>query len=403
MARHYSTMSCFRQMPNALLARYFHARGLFADLDFTTMKEGKPDTLFAAWQSLPDRERNAMDAELREIFAMSCEKGVIAILDEARQRFGVNSDEFAAFNEHLSALPGHCERAMVTFLDHQPLWKVATLFYHADTLPYWRKRRNLPHHPAAVDDASTGHLADLIRDYFHHTEGRGRHCVVEPYRRRDLDYFFAFPEDHAQRSIEWVDGRFDPRPHNPAFEIVYVYSREAGTLDLNYRGGRQAIGPLQRMFAQAILQIDTLPADPKDERVYDLDPLRARGFQFVRDVGSGIERVAVKTLRLSSRLRKGDRVTLEADVARDPEAVYDLLDTVGRSIPLHLYHVTQVELAVSVAMHADQPAKTVPIRIGYPNSCSLKYDDLGQRLRAMLDASGIELKALTDTPEPAEA
>jgi hypothetical protein len=51
MARHYSSNEFFRQMPNALLARYFQGRGLFDDLDFATMKEGKPDELFAAWLS----------------------------------------------------------------------------------------------------------------------------------------------------------------------------------------------------------------------------------------------------------------------------------------------------------------------------------------------------------------
>ena len=49
MARHYSTRDFFRQMPNALLARYFQARGLLGDLDFAAMKETQPDELFAAW------------------------------------------------------------------------------------------------------------------------------------------------------------------------------------------------------------------------------------------------------------------------------------------------------------------------------------------------------------------
>ena len=53
MARHYSTKDFFRQMPNALLARYFQARGLFGDLDFSAMKETQPDELFAAWLRLP--------------------------------------------------------------------------------------------------------------------------------------------------------------------------------------------------------------------------------------------------------------------------------------------------------------------------------------------------------------
>lgn len=49
MARHYSTRSFLRQIPNALLARYFTDRVLFCDLDFAAMKETKPDELFAAW------------------------------------------------------------------------------------------------------------------------------------------------------------------------------------------------------------------------------------------------------------------------------------------------------------------------------------------------------------------
>lgn len=392
MARHYSTKDFFRQMPNALLARYFQERGLFEDLDFAAMKEGKPDELFAAWLALPDAQRNEMDAELLDIFDLCCEKGFLAILDEATWQLRETPAQLTPLVEQLSALPNHFERAMITFLDHKDFWKGATRFYHADTLSYWRKRKNLPQVPAAVDDASIQQLADLIRNYFHHTEGRGKNCVVEPYRRGGLDYFFCYPEDHSQRSIEWVDGVFHPRPHNPAFEVVYVYSQQDGTLDLNYRGSRKAVEPLQGMFAQAILKLDDLPPDPKDERVYDLNPLRQKSFNFSYAVGSGIEQVAVKKLRLSSRVNKGERITLEADATQDPDAVYVLFDKLGKAFPSHLYDITQVELAASVVVDADKPAKTVTIRITHPNSCSLKYDELGLKLRDMLEASGIEPK-----------
>ena len=275
-------------------------------------------------------------------------------------------------------------------------WRGATRFYHADTLPYWRKRKNMSNRPAAVDKASLQQLAGLIRNYFHHAEGRGKNCVVEPFRRGELDYFFAYPEDYSQQSIEWVDGEFDRRPHNPAFEVIYVYSQKEGSLDLNFRGSYKAIEPLQGMFAQAILKLDGLPPDPKDERVYDLNPLLQKGFNFIYDAGSGIERVTVKKLRLSSRIKRGDRITLEADSSDNPDAVYDLLDQIRASLRLSMYNVTQVELAASVMTDADKPAKKVTIRITYPNSCSLRYDEIGLRLRTMLEASGIEPK------EPAE-
>ena len=390
MARHYSTKHFFRQMPNALLARYFEGRGLFADLDFAAMKEAKPDKLFAAWILLPDDQRNPMDAEFRDIFEMSCEKGVGAIIDEASWHLVETPADLNAFVEKLSAMQNHYERAMVTFLDHNQFWRGATLFYHAESLPYWRKRKNLPHKPAAVDEASIRQLEEMIRNYFHYTEGRGKNCVVEPFRRGELDYFFAYPEDYSQQSIEWVEGMFARRPHNPAFEVIYVYSEKEGSLDLNFRGSKKAVELLQGIFATAILKLDELPPDPTDERIYDLAPLLKRDFEFIYEPGGGIERVAVKKLRLSSRVKKGDRITLEADASGNPYAIYDLLNQVKKSIKLNMYNLTQVEMTASVVVDATKAAKRINFRITYPNSCSLKYDEIGLKLRDMLQASGIE-------------
>jgi hypothetical protein len=274
------------------------------------------------------------------------------------------------------------------------------LFCHADSLPYWRKRKGFPHQPASVHEDGRKALADGIRNYFHRTEGRGRNCVVETFRRGGLDYFFAYPEDYSQQSMEWVDNTFARRPHNPAFEVIYVYSEKDGTLDLNFRGVYKAIEPLQWMFATAILKLSELPPDHADERVYDLNPLLERTFQFVYDPASGIQSVAVKKLRLSSKLVKGDRITLEANAAARPQAIYDLMDQV--QLRLRTYNVTQVELAALVAMKPDEKPKTVAVRITHPNSCSLKYDDVDLRLRQMLVDSGIEPREPTESLELAE-
>ena len=95
-----------------------------------------------------------------------------------------------------------------------------------------------------------------------------------------------------------------------------------------------------------------------------------------------------------------------ADITNDADAIYNLLDRIGKATPLHLYNITQVEIVASVVVDPDKPAKIIPIRITYPNSCSLKYDELGMKLRDMLEASGIEPKEpeeVEKTPEPAEA
>ncbi|MFZ1084393.1 MAG: hypothetical protein WAN35_05475 [Terracidiphilus sp.] len=402
MGSHYSTRNFFRQMPNRLLARYFETHGVLVELDFAAMKETRIDELFAAWLELPEGQRKAMDADFKEIHALSCEKGWCAIRDEAEWQLRETPEVLTAFVEKMAGLDGHFERAMETFLDCPQFWKGATLFCHADTLPYWRKRKGFAHQRALVHEDGRRALAESISDYFHRTEGRGKNCVVEAFRRSDLDYFFAYPEDYSQQSIEWVDNTFARRPHNPAFEVIYVYSEKDGTLDVNCRAANKAVEPLQAMFSTAILGLPELPPDPDDERVYNLNPLRERGFQFVYDPASGIERVTVKKLRLSSRVKRGDRITLEADAAKQ-ENIYDLLDRVGRSVALQLFNVSQVELTALVATKSNEKPKSETVRITYPNSCSLKYDDVDLKLRAMLVDSGIEPREPTESMELAEA
>ena len=101
-----------------------------------------------------------------------------------------------------------------------------------------------------------------------------------------------------------MDGELGPRQHRPAFEVVFVYCRKEGSLDVNFPGPHRALEPLQEMFAAAILKLDRL-ARSGSERVYDLDPLLRRDFQFVCGRGSGIEAVAVRLLRLSVAGEKG--------------------------------------------------------------------------------------------------
>lgn len=401
--RQYSTKDFFRQMPKALLGRYFAKEAVLCELDFATMKEGQPSVLFEAWQGLPDDSRRRMEADFREIAELSDKAGFLAILDEAAFHLDAQPERLAALRETLAVLPDHQSRAMVTFLGHAELWKGALLFRRADVLAYWRKRKNLPRKAAAVDEASLELLAEKIKAHFRATDGRGRNCVVEPYRRGERDYYFAYPEDHSQRGIEWVDGRFDARPHNPAFEIVFVYSQAEGTLDLNARGVGRSAEALQTMFAQAILKLDRLPPELKDDSVYDLGPLVRRDFAFARDAGSGIGTVVLKRVRLSSRVRRGDRLIIEADPTGNRQAVHELLEQVGKSVPLNLYDVTQVDLEATV-LAAGGKTKNVAIRITHPNTCSLKHEDMDLKLRQMLVASGIEPRpAVAALEEPVSA
>ena len=401
MANHYSSRDFFRRTPNALLARYFQGQGVFTDLDFESMKETQHDTLLAAWADLPDERRAGLEADLRAVHELSDKKGLVAIQDAVRAVMADNAQAMADLMAKLAALDDHFSQAMTAFLEHRDLWLWAERFHHADRLAYWKKRKNLYRVDAATDDASLERLAGLMKAHFTKAEGRGRNCRVEHYRRGGKDYFFAFPEDYAVRAIEWVKGDFGSRAHNPAFEIVFVYNKDDGTLDLFCRGAHKAVVPLQEMFAAAILQQLELLPDPKDERVYDLNPVMNAGFEFLHSPGDGIGTIVVKKLRLSSRVRSGDKITLEANPAGNRQAIYELLAQVGKAIALDQYNVTQVELSATVWVGEGRPTKTVNFTVTHPNSCSLRYDELDEGLRDMLTASGIEPRA--PAADPAQA
>ena len=384
MAREYQPRRFFRQAPNRLLQRYFAARNVLADVDFGALSETQVEPIYDAWLKLSDDARKEMEQDFQDIDELATEGGSKAILDEA----GWHSEDLA---DQFSSLTGFHEHAFWTFLERPKYWPGALAFHHADTVPfsYWRKRKNVPRKSASVDRASVLQLEQNLRTYFHKMQGRGDNCKVDCYKRNDLDYFFAYPEDYAQASIEWEGKEFKRRPHHPAFEIIFVYSQGEGTLDIYLTGDRKPVPDLQAIFADAILKAELGP-DEKDERVFDLNPMRSPQFQFVYGPESGIADVAVKKLRLKVH-GKSERIVLEADPTYNKHAVFHLLDKVTKAIPLAQMAITQVGIKVTFAHN---PTSRKPgIRsfdVNWPNSCSLKHDGRDLIIRKMLADSGIE-------------
>lgn len=403
MTRHYNTQHFFRCVPKILLLRLLDKYSLSQEIDLETFRRAKQKELFEVWMKLPEAYRGIIESRFIEIFELSCLKGFHAILDEARWQMRFNPDLFNEFVSKLSALPNHYHRAISVYLDHEDCWKGATLFYHADTLSYWRKHKSLCKVQAAVDIISTGQLANLLSNFFHLEKGMGKNCIVETLRRGDLDYYFAYQEDYSQESIEYIGGRFGRRPHNPAFEIVFIYSQNEGSLAINIDADKKVVEKLILMFAQSILKLQELPLIKKNETIYELGPLLEESYKFTWDILSGIQSVGIRKLRLSSRIKKGDRITVEGEVNGEVSSIYGQIEKIGKAIPLHLYDVTQVELVVLMTISPDKPPKTKTIRISSPNSCSLKYDGIDQKLHHMLKASGIELIEVYECLDPEKA
>jgi hypothetical protein len=385
LASQYSHKQFFRQISNSQLASYFEAKAIQLDIDFNVLAEKRVDSLFAAFTTLPAEQQAAVEAEFQDISAMACESGVAALIDESV----FHGDE--DFVESIAAIDGFHAKAMWAFIAKPHLWHGASMFLHADNVSasYWKKRNDFPKVPPDVEDSSVDALASAIGAFFYKTEGRGRHCKVEPYRRNNKEYFFAYPEDFGLKDVEWVSNDLKNRARHPAFEIIFVYCESEGSLDIYAPKNSKAVPELQRLFAKSILHLDSLKDGTIDKRVYNLDPLGDADFAFQIEPESDIDQVLVTQLRLTLKHGPKQRIILEADTKHNPQAVYDLLAKLNPPE----YFITQTRVKVIFKAKIGKLAKTRTFNITYPNSCALGYDGDDLKIRKLLEKSGIEPQA----------
>jgi hypothetical protein len=381
MTSQYSHLQFLRRVPNALLARYFALREASLDIDLTTLKETDVDPVLAAFLTLPAEQQAEIEAEFQDVHALASEGGVAALVDEA----DFHGDD--TFVNDLAAIEGFHAKALWAFLDKLAYWRGATMFLHADNVSpsYWKKRNDLPKLPPHVDAADAEALAASISELFIR-EGRGKNCKVEPYRRHQREYFFAYPEDFAQSGVEWVSNSLKTLAHHPAFEIIFVYCQAEGSLDIYAPRNTKAVPALQKAFARTILKLETLADGSIDKRVYDLTPAKDPDFVFTLAPDAGIASAVITRMRLSLLHGGNRRLTLEADTKGNPKAVYELRDALRP--PPHF--ITQLSVKVTFDPVGDRRPRTRTFNISYPNSCALNNDGMDLKIRQMLTDSGIE-------------
>lgn len=379
----YSPRTFFRHVPNAMLKQYFTSKGVLNEHDFSKVPEVEIEPIYQAWLSLPDNQRGEMESDFKEIDQLACESGIRAILDEAEWR---NENII----EHLEKHNGFHEKVIWLFLERNHYWSAVISFCRADRISFsqWNECKTINTAPANVSEEAISSLEKSLSNYFFNKDGRGKNCKIEPYKRGELDYFFAYPEDYAQSSVEWEGSNFKRSARHPAFEIIFVYAQKDGKISLYMKGAKAIKKEVRALFADAILGL-SLGEFVENERIYDLKALNQADAIFKFSPEQGIQSVAVKKLRLVINGSK-ERITLEASTSKDPNAVYKLRDKLFKGIPASQLSISQVGIQVTFIPEDDKRASTKSFEISWPNSCTLKHDDKDAIIRKMLIDSGIE-------------
>ncbi|MGE4348684.1 MAG: hypothetical protein AB7D28_02830 [Candidatus Berkiella sp.] len=393
MAAQYSNRHFFRKTPNWYLAKYFEDKGIQLGIKVYELQENDDEALQNALNQLQPDQIASIEAEFQDVNALACEGGIIALVDEA----SFHNDQ--GFIKEIAAIDGMHAKAMYAFLNKPQYWRGAAMFLHADNVSpsYWKKRNDFLNLPPHLENDDTDAFAEAISEYFSGKEGRGKNCIVESYRRNQKEYLFAHPEDFGQTAIEWVGGTLTNQAHHPAFEIIFVYCETEGSLDIYAPRNGKAVPDLQALFAKHILKLDSLSEWQKDQRVYELNTILEKGFEFKIEPTSGISSVLITSLRVTLKEDRKKRIMVEADAYKDDKAVFRLLDRLN----LPPYDVTQLSLKVTFEPVGGAKAKSKRVNITYPNSCALNHDGNDLKIRQMLARSGLEPKAVeVKTVEP---
>ena len=105
-----------------------------------------------------------------------------------------------------------------------------------------------------------------------------------------------------------------------AFENVFVYNGDDGSMERFAQGGKKVSEPLQAAFCQAVLGEDVDPADPLRPS-FRLDHLLTPDYPLPTDPQDGVEDAPLARLRLAPH-GSGGYVEIKADPKDHPNDIY---------------------------------------------------------------------------------
>ncbi len=358
-----------RQISNPLKKIFFERQGHALPVEWDRITHTQIDEVFHAWQALPDAPRKQIEIILHDVDEMATDDGIRVLIEEG-QYHGTDPAK------DLEAMDSRFDRAMWVFLNRPEIWNGAVMFARADGVAAgrsWTKRGDMPVADPKRGKQDVAKLAAALSAFYRERQGRGHHCHVEHFvRGGEQDYYFVYLSDYADTHINFDEkGELQRTPDRRAFEIVFAYERDAGSLEMFAKGGKKVVEPLQGIFARVILGRDLPPADP-NVKPYRLDHLMDRAFGFPTDPGDGIEEVSLRRMRLSIIGNRRRRILLEPDAEAGREAIYDMLerDLNRQNLPRSILHVTKVTL--QMRFNGDGNGHPLMFDVAYPSSCNLK-------------------------------
>jgi len=378
MAKPFDPRKVLKQIANPLLREFFSRRGELGDVPWDDLTEHKIEPVFEAWNALPEKPRHEVQVILRDISELADHRGMAVLAEEILWRCPERAEEF-------KAQESKADKAMWVYLQVRPAFDEASLFARADALAsgrYWVKRNGLPKTTLVIDDALQARLGEALTSFYGPAQMRGRFCKVAHYRRGGgADYFFAYLDDYPDKHIVFDDGG-EPvvRADRYAFENLFVYNSDEGSMEVYAPGGKKIWAPLQVAFCKAVLEQDIPPADPLRPS-FKLNHLLTPHFALPTDPHDMVEEARITRLRIEPR-GSGGYIEVKADPKARPEDIYRKIERWLRmeNIPADRARVVQATFSLKFVHDGPGRQPTLTFDVTAPHSSNLKSKPDAQRV-----------------------
>ncbi len=383
MAKTFAPKDVLRQISNELLCELFGSLNADIDVPWDDLRETDVDRIYREWQDLPESACRSVEIVLHEVAEMADgDEGIRVIVEEFNHQG--QQDLLEQFDQYDS----RHDKALWTYLNARDVWDMAVLFARADSLArgrYWIKRGSMPVVEPNTSREAISALEAAVSHFFRERQSRGRYCQIDHYvRASGVYYFFAYLDDYADTYVALDDeGSFDRRPERRAFEVVFAYDAEHGTLEMYARGGKRVYVPLQELFSRLILG-EELGPETNDSHPYRLNGLINRDFEFPTDPDDGIMAVRVRKLELTPVGRPRRGIVFKGDPGAGYEDVYDMMEEYLKAEHLSRpeFDVKRVGLQFTFDTSIEGLPRSMSFEISAPNSCNLKSKPEAARVLA---------------------
>lgn len=391
MAKPFDPRKVLKHIANSLLREFFTRRGELGNVPWDELSEHKIEPIFEACQQLPEMAQLEIQVLLRDIHELADHRGVAALVELIRLRCPDRGEEF-------EVQLGEADKAMWAYLNVPDVFEDAAMFARADALAagrYWEKRNGLPRREIVVDEAMTNRLATALTEFYGPLQMRGRFCKVTHYARSGgAEYFFAYLDDYPGKHVMFDDdGRPNLQSGRYAFENVFVYNSNEGTMESYAPGGKKVREPLEALFCEAVLGVKVDPGTPVRPS-YTLDHLLQTDYPLATDPRDRIVEARITAMTLSP-VGSDASVLIKASRKGTPNDIYRKIERwlSDKHLPRESTRVLKVTFRLT--FHHEGPGRTptMTFTVGAPNSCDLKSwpDDkreIGERCLKLWKVTG---------------